>query len=161
KVEYLTGLSKADKQHYETIFKEFGKPEMSKQRAINQRAEKFLKSEMLSKRVIKAKDGGKLSRKNQEKYDNARRELIDILSTRGNMNDADVQKYVRQYVAGELTAQTKSDRNVFGMRPTSANLSGQNTSSTFNSDGVSFVNGRVNYENLQAIKAQVTAYQQA
>lgn len=161
KVEYLTGLSKADKQHYETIFKEFGKPEMSKQRAINQRAEKFLKSEMLSKRVIKAKDGGKLSRKNQEKYDNARRELIDILSTRGNMNDADVQKYVRQYVAGELTAQTKSDRNVFGMRPTSANLSGQNTSSTFNSDGARYDNGKVRFNSPEAARAQITAYMQA
>lgn len=160
KVEYLTGLSKSDRQHYETIFKEFGKPEMSKQRAINQRAEKFLKSEMLSKKVIRANNGNKLSRKNQDKYDNARSELINILSTRGNMSDSDVQSYVKQYVAGELTAKTKNERNVFGMRPQSANLSGQNTSSTFNNDGVRYDNGSVKFKSPEAARAQITAYMQ-
>ncbi len=102
-MEFKAGLSKADQNKYENIYNRLNTQTSAEERATHRRAEQFLKDQLLSDKYIKKDDYGKMDRKSELKYIDARNELLNVLSTAPkNINDTQLMNYVKDYSAKKI-----------------------------------------------------------
>jgi hypothetical protein len=100
---YLTGLNKADRKKYTTMFNKLRTQTASEERVTYKRAEGFLKDQFIIDGHIEKDQFGRIRGEDEETLINARNKLIDHLSTyKGPMNDKQLKDFVRDFSAAEI-----------------------------------------------------------
>jgi len=115
---YLSGLNETDRNRYTRIYEKLNSETAGQERAFYKRSETFLKDEMLRLEVIEKNDYGKFDQEDEIKLIESRNDLFKYLSEReGVLDDAQLNKYVQDYVKAKVEEKAFTPPTFRRMRP--------------------------------------------